>query len=981
MISILKPEFMKKEFFNKLLFLLVFTIGTGIYAQNITGVVLGEDGALPGATIQIKGTDQGVTTDFDGNFSIAANQNDILIVSFIGYSTQEVNVNNQDNITITLLSDSILDEVVVTGYGTQKREELTSAITTIDSEDFNVGNISDPQQLLQGKVAGLNIARVGGNPNEPFDIRLRGLSTFGANAEPLVIIDGVVGGSFDSVDPSDIESINVLKDASAGAIYGTRGSSGVIIVTTKSGKGLAKAGLEYRGYVSSEEISNIIPMASYEQFLANGGLNLGANNDWVDLSSQTAISNVHNIAFSGSSANGLSYRASLNYRDIEGVVNNTGYEQINGRINVSQSLLDDRLRLQANVAITSRDANLGFPETLNYAQIYNPTAPVYEPDGTTFFQNQVERNFNPIAIQEQSYHDLQRNTFLTNFKAEFDIISNLTVAANFSKQYKSSFEGKYFDNDAFYNGLGKKGQGERIYNDENFSLAEVTATYSGELNDLNYEVLGGYAFQQFTYQGQYARNTDFITNSVTYNNLALGLGINNNQAYMSSYKEEAKLSSAFARLNLNYQNLVFLSASYRSEESSRFGANFRTGNFWAASAGIDLNKILDLSGVDQLKVRAGYGLTGNEPNERYAYIEKLGAENALGFINSEFRTAIGPQSNPNPDLKWEEKGELNVGIDFLLLDSKLSGTIDYFNRTTSDLLRVTPVSSPPNIYNQTLLNLGELETNGFEVTLNYAAISTQNFSWDVGVNLATFKVNLINISDQDEFVTYTGNLNAPGLNYTYPIVLEEGGVLGNIRAAEFAGYNAEGRTLTINQETGEATLERNLDRDGIIVGNGLPDYTFGISNVFRYNNWDLNVFLRGAAGHSLVNIPRAYWEHPSISGRQNFVYTKYFNAADTEQDAYHSNMVEKADFLRLDNAALGYNFNLPENSKISNLRLYVSGNNLFTITDYTGSDPEVRYKDVRYIGDQYPDILTPGIDRRTTYFPTKTYTVGVNINF
>ena len=363
MISILKPEFMKKEFFNKLLFLLVFTIGTGIYAQNITGVVLGEDGALPGATIQIKGTDQGVTTDFDGNFSIAANQNDILIVSFIGYSTQEVNVNNQDNITITLLSDSILDEVVVTGYGTQKREELTSAITTIDSEDFNVGNISDPQQLLQGKVAGLNIARVGGNPNEPFDIRLRGLSTFGANAEPLVIIDGVVGGSFDSVDPSDIESINVLKDASAGAIYGTRGSSGVIIVTTKSGKGLAKAGLEYRGYVSSEEISNIIPMASYEQFLANGGLNLGANNDWVDLSSQTAISNVHNIAFSGSSANGLSYRASLNYRDIEGVVNNTGYEQINGRINVSQSLLDDRLRLQANVAITSRDANLGFPET------------------------------------------------------------------------------------------------------------------------------------------------------------------------------------------------------------------------------------------------------------------------------------------------------------------------------------------------------------------------------------------------------------------------------------------------------------------------------------------------------------------------------------------------------------------------------------------------------------------------------------------
>ncbi len=971
---------MKKEFFNKLLFLIVFTIGTGIYAQNLTGVVLGEDGPLPGATIQIKGSNQGVTADFDGNFSIAANQNDILIVSFIGYANQEVNVNNQDNITITLLSDSILDEVVIIGYGTQKKEELTSAITKIDAEDFNGGNINDPQQLLQGKVAGLNIARVGGDPNEAFNIRLRGLSTFGANAEPLVIIDGVIGGSFDSVDPSDIESINVLKDASAAAIYGTRGSSGVIIVTTKSGKGAAKAGLEYRGYVSSEEISNIIPMATYEQFLANGGLDLGSNTDWVGLSSQTAISNVHNIAFSGSSENGLNYRASINYRDVEGVINDTGYEQINGRISASQSLLDDRLRLQANVAITSRDANLGFPEILNYAQIYNPTAPIYNPDGT-FFQNQVERNFNPIAIAEQSYNDLQRNTFLTNFKAELDLTSNLTVAANFSKQYKSSFQGKYFDNDAFYGGLGTKGAAERSYYDENFSLAEITATYKGELNDLNYEVLGGYAYQQFTYQGQYSRNTDFITNSVTYNNLALGLGINNNQAYMSSFKEEAKLASAFARLNLNYQNLVFFSASYRNEESSRFGPNFRSGDFWAASAGIDINKIVDLSGVDQLKLRAGYGKTGNEPNERYAYIEKLGAENALGFINSEFRTAIGPLSNPNPDLKWEEKGELNIGIDFLILNSKLSGTVDYFNRTTSDLLRLTPVASPPNIYNQTLLNLGELETNGFEITLNYAAISSENFSWDFGINLSNFTVNLINISDQDDFVTYSGNLNAPGLNYTYPIVLEEGAILGNIRAGEFAGFDADGRTLIINQETGEPTLERNLDRDGIIVGNGLPDYTFGFNNTFKLNNWDLNILLRGVTGHSLVNIPRAYWEHPAISGRQNFVYTQYFNAADKEQDAYHSNMVEKADFLRLDNASLGYNFNLPENSKISNLRLYVAGNNLFTITNYTGSDPEVRYKDVRYTGDQNPDILTPGIDRRATYFPTKTFTVGVNINF
>ena len=965
---------MKNGLIKNFMFLLILLFGTGIYAQTVNGVVLGDDGALPGATIQIKGTNTGVTTDFDGNFSIDANENDILVVSFIGYATQEVTVSGQDDLSITLVSDSELEEIVLTGYGSQRREELTSAITTIKSEDFNGGNINDPQQLLQGKIAGLNIARVGSDPNQQFAIRLRGLSTFGANAEPLVIIDGVIGGTLDSVDPADIESVNVLKDASAGAIFGSRGSSGVIIVTTKTGKGVATSGLEYRGYVSSEEISNLIPMASYDEFLSYGGLNLGSNTNWVDLVSRTAISQVHNIAFTGSSENGLSYRASLNYRDVEGVLNTSGFEQINGRINVTQKLLEDRLKIQANVGITRREASLGWTEALNYALIYNPTAPVYNPDGT-FFENQVERNYNPVALNEQNLRDRERNTFLASFKAEFDVTSNLTVAANYSTQYNNTFQGVFYQNDSWWRGVAQNGVAERDYNDEQFNLTELTATYKGQLNDLKYEVLGGYAYQEFTFQGQFSRNTNFLTNAVTYNALSIGLGINNNQGFMNTYKEEAKLASGFARLNLNYQDFAYLSASYRNEKSSRFGANFRTGNFWAVSAGTDLDKILDLSSFDQLKIRLGYGITGNEPTQRYAYIEKLGAESSLAFINGEFRTGIGPQSNPNPNLKWEEKAELNVGIDFIALDSKLSGSLDYFNRTTTDLLRDTPVASPPNIFGSTLLNLGELETNGFEIALNYSAISTEDLSWDVGFNLSNFKVKLVNISDLDEFVTYSGNLGSPGLNNTYPIVLQEGELLGNIRAGEYAGFDSQGRTLIINQETGQPTTERNLDRDGIIVGNGLPDYSFGINNNFSYKNWDLNLMLRGVTGHSLINIPRAYWEHPKLSGRQNFVVTKYFNPGDEELDSYTSNMVEKADFLRLDNATLGYNFDLPESSKISNLRLYVAGNNLFTITNYSGTDPEVRYADGG-------DILTPGIDRREgEYFPTTTYTLGVNINF
>ena len=964
---------MNKYFLRNLKFLFVFTIGFQIHAQNVKGVVLGEEGPLPGATVLVKGSNIGTTTDFDGNFSIEASQNDILVISFIGFSTQVVTIGNQTDLTISLLPDTELDEVILVGYGTQKKEELTSAITKIESKDFNGGNINDPTQLLQGKIAGLNIARVGGDPNKPFNIRLRGLSTFGANAEPLVVIDGVIGGSLDSVDPSDIESINVLKDASAAAIYGTRGSSGVILITTKSGKGISQSGFEYRVYASNEEISNIIPMASTSQFLSNGGLDLGSDNNWVDLVSRNATSVVHNLAFTGSGDNGLTYRASLNYRDVEGILNTSAYEQINGRISVSQSFLDDKVRFQGNLGITSREASLGFTDALNIALIFNPTAPIYNEDGS-FFQNKVQDSYNPVAINEKSKNDQEKNTFLANFKLDFDLIDDLTLSASYSTQYKNSFRGIYYDNDAFWRGLGDNGFAQRIHDEEKFSLSELIATYRGELNDFSYEILAGYAYQEFTYQGTNAINRDFLTNEVGYNNLALGLGINDNKGFMGSYKEEAKLASAFARLNVNYQNFLYFSASFRNEDSSRFGPNYRTGSFWATSAGIDINQLFDIQGVDQLKLRAGYGVTGNEPTQRYAYIQKLGAL-GQGFINSEFKTSIGPQSNPNPDLKWEEKGELNVGIDFIALDSKLSGSLDYFNRTTSDLLRDTPVSSPPNIYTSTLLNLGELETTGFEVAFDYSAISKDDFSWNVGFNLSNFEVKLINISDQEEFVTYSGNLGAPGLNYTYPIVLEEGSVLGNIRAGVFAGYDDQGRTLIINQETGEPTLERNLDRDGVIVGNGLPEYSFGISNNFTYQNWDLNILLRGVTGHSLVNIPRAYWEHPGLSGRQNFAFTKYFNPDDSELDAYHSGMVEKADFLRLDNATLGYTFSLPEGSKIDNLRVYFAGNNLFTITDYTGSDPEVRY-------DDGGDILVPGIDRRTSeYFPTKTYTIGLNINF
>jgi iron complex outermembrane receptor protein len=969
--------------------------------QAVKGVVTDETGmAMPGVNILIKGTDQGAVTDFDGNYQITVNTGDVIVFSYVGYVTQEITYSGQTSINVRLVEDaSKLDEVVIIGYGTVTKEEITSAVVSVDAEEFNQGNVSSPAQLLQGKVAGLNIAKAGGDPNQPFSVRLRGLSTFGANSEPLVVIDGTIGGSIDSVDPSDIASINVLKDASAAAIYGTRGSSGVIIITTKSGgSGFSKPILEYNGYVAIESISNTINIANREEFLANGGADLGADTNWLDEVSSNGISLVNNLSFSNSTENGLNYRASINYRDVEGVLDGTGFDQFNARINVSQKLINDKLKLSSIISVTDRDANIGFAQALRYSLNFIPTAPVFENRTAGqlgrdpslyggYFETGVQDVYNPVAINTLNSRLEERKSFSGNFKAEYEVIEGLNLSALYSKEVRSTLGGEYFSSLSLFNGSAVNGSASRSLSESSTDLFELLVDYRVDANDFIIDFLGGYSFQQFDFQGFGATNTDFITNDVGFHNLGLGLGIDNNEANVYSYRSEAKLSAYFGRVNVNYKNMVFASASYRREASSRFGENNRWGNFWAVSGGVSVAQLIELPDfVDRLKLRGGYGVTGNEPAPLYAFLERLGKVGS-GYVNGEFVPAIAPVSNPNPDLKWEEKGEFNIGLDFGLFDSKLSGSFDYFIRNTTDLLNTIPVPSPPNLFSTSLVNLGELETKGFEAQLNYMAVDNDNFSWDIGANFSTFESVLVNLNEQEDFVTHRGNLGDPGLNNTFVVRVAEGEEIGQIRAAVFAGYNDLGQTLVINQETGEATTERNIDRDGVVVGNGLPDFTFGINNSLKYKNFDLNFFLRGSVGHSLVNIQRAYFEHPSLTGRQNIVLTDNFNSNDTEQDAYHSGYVEKADFIRLDNATLGYNFDLKEKGALDNLRVYISANNLFTITNYSGADPEVRYSDPGpiTIGDSRRayggDILVPGIDRRVTYLPTSAVTFGINVKF
>jgi len=848
-------------------------------------------------------------------------------------------------------------------------------------------------------VAGLQIVKVGGNPNQPFTVRLRGLNTFGANDAPLVVIDGILGGDLNALDPNDIESVEVLKDASAAAIYGTRGSAGVLIFTTKSGQGASgKPLLDYNGYVAFEQIANLIDIASVDEFLELGGQDFGARTDWIDEVTQTGVSNVHNVSISNN-VNGLTYRAAVNYRNVKSVVKDANeFDQFNVRLNIDQKFLNDRLTIGASGALTSRKSNIGYQQTLAYAMTFNPTAPVFEnrtaaelggrdPDRFGgYFETDVQDRYNPVAINALNTHEESLNRILGNVSAEYEVIDGLVLSAIYTLQRGSIDGGEYSASTALFgsggNGLG--GTADRNSYDDTNQQFDGTITYYGTKDKINFNIVGGYSYNYFTYESFFANNTDFITDEFLYHNLGAGRGLTTDGGTrnMGSIKEESKLAAFFGRVNLNFDDAYFLSGSYRREGSSRFGSNNRWGNFWAISGGADFANILSLDYFQALKLRVGYGINGNLPNQYYAYLTTLGTTSG-GYANGEFIAAVAPRTNPNPDLKWEEKAELNIGLDFTFMNSRFSGSFDYFTRDTRDLINTVGVPSPPNQVNTTLMNVGQVQTNGVELQLNFDAINNDDFRWTISGNYATAKTKLIKWNANEEVVElFGGNLGAPGLNGTLVVRTAEGEEIGQILAQPFVRYE-DGVAVMLNLDGTETTL---INRDEFrVVGSALPDFTAGLTNSFSYKNFDLSIFFRGVFGHSLANVNRAYHEHQSIIGRGNIVMTDGFTLEDTQSEAWHSNYVEDASFVRLDNLLLGYNFNLPAGSAFRNIRVYVSGQNLLTITGYSGADPEVRYFDAGAIteGNRNQSFtgnsLFPGVDRRVTYPPTRTYTVGVNI--
>jgi len=975
---------------------LFFVFSVQAQTKALAGkIVDAKDGsAISGITVTAvtaSGKKVAAVSSNDGTYKVAsAEVITRIVVSGVGFEQQDLAVGKNTTLNVSLTSSvASLGDVVVVGYGTQKKKEITSAITRISAEEFNKGNINNVAQLLQGKVAGLSIARPGGNPNEGFSIRLRGLSTIGANTSPLVVVDGVVGADLNSIDPADIKSVDVLKDGSAAAIYGTRGSAGVIIVTTKNGSRGGTSSFNYSSQATMESPVKFTEHMNAAQYGAlikklGTGNNLGANTDWNKEITRNAITHVHNLSFSGGTDK-TTFDVSMNYRNAEGIAIQTGFQQLNGRVNLTHRALNDKLVFNVQLTSTSKEADLGFSNAFEYATIYNPTAPLHSTDpmydlakGGWFEQNATEYS-NPVAmLMQNSNHQTTRKINFAG-SVEYEIAKGLKVLTRYAQSTSNSDINAYSPSNAFIDrgfytgatGLGRHGYAWKQEDKSVSSLYENTLSYNTKVSKLDVNAVGGYSYQEFTNQGFSMGGGNFITD-LSHESMGAAQDFQNGLGTLGSYMNGSKLVAFFGRVNLNWDNYAYLSASVRQEGSTQFGDNNKWGIFPAVSGGVDLKKILNIGTFDALKLRASYGVTGSLPP--YTGLSQLtfaGTGNYL--INGNWITTYGPNQNSNPDLKWEKKSEIDFGADFALLNNRLTGTVDYYQRTTTDLIFNVTVPSPPALFNRAWRNVGDLEAKGFEAALNYKVITEGKLTWNTGVNYSTNKVTLTRLDKSAGSYIGETNLGSPGQEATQIIRTYEGGQVGTFWNAVYRGIDANGKYL-FDDGKGNAVLSTATTYKAPI-GNGMPKFEMGWSNVFTYGKFDLNFFLRGSFGHQLINTFRTFYENPANAAIYNVVNTKYFDPKLNDASIFSSLFVEKADFVKLDNATLGYTIPVSAKSKaqgIKSLRAFITGNNLMTITNYTGADPEVRWQDGG-------NILAPGIDRRATWVMTRSFTLGINI--
>ena len=980
---------------NKTFLLVLFAAFSLTMSAQITGTVLEASTDFPviGASVVEVGTTNGVITDFDGNFVLNVAEGAQIQISYMGFAAQTLAA--KDGMIVKLEEDThVLQEVVAIGYGSQTKKEITGSVASVKADDFNKGSFNSPTGLLQGKVAGLTMSKdAGGDPtNRDFSVQIRGAGSLTGSTTPLFIIDGVPGASMNNINPNAIESMDVLKDGSAAAIYGTRANAGVIIITTKKGKE-GKTQVEYTGSVSTANTAGRIKLFGREDFIAAGGVDYGHETDWYKEITRVPVSTEHNIALSGGMKN-VDYRASINYKLNQGLAKNSDFQEIMARASVNQHALNDILEFNYNASYSKTYSSWVSHEAYQQAMKFNPTMPVYTtPDDPNYlkyggyYQNFDKSGFsNPVAIVMQTTDQGSDQTFLGSIRATIKPVTGLRISAFGSYQFWNQSTGKYLPSNSVA-GNGTTGNASKGNNFNTTRMFEATIQYTNEIKSHAFTILAGYAYQDFVSESFSASNTMFPTDDFLYNNMGLGEGLNNltnggskDGIGISSWKEEWKLASAFARINYNYDQRYFLNASIRAEGSSKFGANNRWGYFPAVSASWLITNEDFMRGqevVDDLKLRAGYGVTGNMPGDCYPWIGRMSKNEDYAYFGDNKVATWSLATVPNPDLKWETKHEVNVGIDFAFLGGRLSGAIDYYTRTTRDLLYWYAVDASKYEAGSMLLNLGSLQNQGVELALTGLAIDRKNFTWNLGLTLAHNKNKVLSLGN-DEFIFPEADKQRGGIGdgsvgwMSQKLqILEEGESVGNFYGYKFSRIGEDGTFYGFDANGIEKKFSQLKGKDKVILGNALPIITWGLSSSMAFYNVDFSFNLRGAIGGKLLNTKRlAYGNNSSLASGNMIVSPDNGITPPKVMTDYY---LESGTYAKLGDVTIGYTFPLKDDVKkyLTNARIYFTAQNLATISNYSGVDPET----VNMSG------LEPGIEGVTYYPIPRTFMLGVNLTF
>jgi TonB-linked SusC/RagA family outer membrane protein len=981
--------------------LLSLMMPLSLLAQNIQvqGIVKDQTGeTVIGATVMQKGTSNGTITDYDGKFTLNVPSKAILVFSYIGFATQEVAVNGRANLQVTLKDDQqVLNEVVVIGYGTMDKKELTSAISHISEKDFLTVSSMDPSMMIQGKVAGVSITNTGsGDPNNQASIQIRGVSSRSAGLGPLIVVDGVPGGNLTNINPNDIASFDILKDGAASAIYGTRGSNGVIVVTTKKGSKDGHSHASYSSQLSWDFINKELKMMNAQEYRevrmgwGDSGVDLGGNIDWLNEVSRTGFAQQHTLTLSGGNDKN-NYRISADYRDAHGIDLRSGRQEYGARAAIMHTTKDGLLTITANIAprIIYRDA--ADWSVFKDAIEANPTTPLMDPNDPVHYYNFQGQVVGSNPVERQLLETDHADTKLL----DWDATVKLNILPLFAKEKTSNhtlttqlmFADHQYDNDnsrfrpststqAVNN--GREGEASRSYSKESQYVVEWLTNYTGSFGKHHVKGMAGYSYQYSRYSGFNAENKDFPNDGLGPNNLGSGeYAKEEGEVLMGSYKNDSKLIAFLGRVSYDYDGKYLFTASMRHEGSSKFGADNKWGNFPAVSVGWRIsseNFMKSLAWIDDLKIRADYGVTGNQDFGSYLSLSTMTGFGYY-FYNGKYFQVWGPSKNVNPDLKWEKGKNWNIGLDFSLFRGRFYGSFNYFCRRQQDLLGSYKVSVPPYLFDETFVNVGTMKNTGFEVDLNVKAVKSKDFDYDINFVGATMNNKFVSFSNSE----YVGqdHYDVSGTEDPYPFYnlqrIEEGESLGNFYMWKYAGHTPEGEWLVYDKDGDIIRASQASDDDRQKVGNGMPKFTMSMTHSFRYRNFDLALFFRGAFFYDIFNIHDFYYGTRNFTGnRLQKAYGKNYDISGSANPVVCDYFLERGDYLKLDMVTLGYTFRPKDWKFLERIRIYATGKNLVTLTKFSGVDP----------ASYQVNGLTPGASSSRTYFPsTRQLIVGLQVDF